>query len=135
MSICVSKEAYTRIYTTAINDQRPNELMMTFIVNMREFSWYDDKMIKNEMKMWRRLAKENKIIIRRCNNKTYTEKSNGRTYYTFVVQSGDDDNVPPCLTALFIYGMTVSGVSYVFTSEINRDIVLNYVMKGIEVDE
>ena len=125
--------SFLRQYKSAINDIRPNEYMMTYITRFGRFSSFDKDMVNNQMMMWRRLAKDNQIVILKCNNQSYKEESNGKTYYTFVVQSRDDDAEDPmCKTAFAIQDTIVNGFTYIFTSEINRDRVLDYVMKNIE---
>lgn len=81
-----------------------------------------------QMKLWRKLAKEDKIRIMKKNCKSCTIKD--RTYYMFVVQD-KDLSYGQCPAALLLASELVDGQPYFFLNERNRDVIQEYVMKGL----
>jgi hypothetical protein len=110
-----------------------NEIMMCYIVARNCFSFYNKTNSLDQMKSWRKLAKDGKIKIAEYNNKT--KKINGVEHYTLVVQEYADGEFSEanCLDpmGMFILGEMVSGYVYLFKSKENRDKTFEYVMKGV----
>jgi hypothetical protein len=95
--------------------------------------------IKQQMTLWRKLAKEGHIAMNDYNNKVVTVE--GVKYYTLVVQGYKKGRINPedgfncwCAGAM-AHGTMVDGAQYYFKSEANRDAVYAYVMKGIEIKD
>lgn len=132
MSI-VNKEDFTNHFDYSLRQQLRGDVAMSYIYSVKEFSWFDNNTIKQQMKQWRKLAKEGNLIMRKCNNRNFDY--NGREYYLLEVQGKETEEDPTCLIGLFIAGMLVNGYGYVFLNEDNRDKVFEYVMKGIVIDE
>ena len=127
----ITKEEFIREFDYSLRQQMRGDVAMTFIFRIEQFSWFDNNTMKTQMKMWRKLAKEGKIIMRTCNNKNFNYK--GKEYYLLEVQKIEED--PTCLIGLFIAKLLVNGCGYVFLTESSRDKVVEYVMKGIVVTE
>ena len=127
----VNKEKFTNHFDLSLRQQLKGDVALSYIYNVKEFSWFDKNTMKEQMKQWRKLAKQGKLIMRKCNNKNFEYE--GKEYYLLEVQGIQDD--PICLIGLFIAGLMVNGFGYVFLNEENRDRVYEYVMKGIVVDD
>ena len=123
----VNREAFTENFDYSLKQQLKGDVAISFHYGLKEFCWYDNNTMKEQMRQWRKLAKNGKLIMRRCNNKNF--EFNGKEYYLLEVQGSGGD--PPCLIGLFIAEMIVSGFGYVFLDETNRDKVYEYVMKDI----
>jgi hypothetical protein len=126
------KDGIENAFKTAYNAWRPNEVMMTFYCAEQAFSLYNKGQSQNQMKIWRKLAKDGKIKIMEYNNKT--KLINGVEHYIFVVQPYENEKMTDCnfdVTGLMILGEMVSGFVYLFKKKENRDVIYNYVMKNI----
>lgn len=131
------KEQMQRQYNHAVKDRRgKHELCLSWIAREKQFSWFDEAMLKEQMKIWRKLAKQGELKIMEYNNTSH--KVNGKTFYDFVVQpyhNGEMEDCPMCPYSLLINGIMVSGYTYTFTKQENRDAIYNYVMKDISQRE
>ena len=87
-----------------------------------------------QMKLWRKEAKKSKLVIRGCNNKQRTLED-GMTWYFLVVQPEGLEDVGMDSLGLMLLGEMVSGFVYAFTRKANRDMVYEYVMRGIDEEK
>jgi hypothetical protein len=110
-----------------------NEIMMSYVVARKCFAFYNKTNSLDQMKSWRKYAKDGKIKIAEYNNKT--KIINGVEHYTLVVQEYDNGDFSDANSldpmGMFILGEMVSGYVYLFKSKENRDKTFEYVMKGV----
>jgi hypothetical protein len=126
MSSIIYTPQLQRQFEFAVKDkQGKDEVMMTYIRRANGFSWFDKATTTEQMKMWRKLAKQNAMKI----TETFETEKYGKMFYCFVLQSTDDnDTLCPlgmCLDCL------VEGYVYAFRKKENRDATMSYVMKNI----
>ena len=125
-------EQIENAFKTAYNSWLPNEVMMTFHYAVQAFNLYNKGQSQNQMKIWRKLAKDGKIKIMEYNNKT--KIINGVEHFIFVVQPYENEKMTDCNfdpMGLMVLGEMVSGFVYLFKKKENRDVIYNYVMKNI----
>jgi hypothetical protein len=110
--------------------KQKGEICVTFHRQEAGYAWYKKDGMNIEMKRWRKLAKDGKLKISKCNNQDFNY--NGEMYYTFLIQTynNNDCGLDPILSLVF--GYFVSGYGYIFKTKENRDSIYNYVMKDIE---
>lgn len=90
--------------------------------------WCDREPLNNEMRRWRKLKKKGDIVINKENNRTLERA--GKKWYVLVIQSPDENKMPNiCPFSVGAFNFLVSGYVYYFSSEKNRDMVYEYVMK------
>ena len=112
----------------AVNDkQGKDEIMMTFIRRADDFSWFDKATTTEQMKLWRKLAKQKQIQI----TETFESEQFGKILYCFVLQSTDEDADTLCPFGVCL-DCLVDGYVYAFRKKENRDATMSYVMKNIE---
>jgi len=109
--------------------KQKGEICVTFDRQEAGYGWYKKDGMNIAMKRWRKLAKDGKIKISKCNNQDFNY--NGEMYYTFLIQTNNNNEcVDPILSLVFEY--FVSGYGFIFKKKENRDNIYNYVMKDIE---
>lgn len=121
-----------REFQLTIQDKEPGEICLTYHKENKKFYWYDKSMMYENMKQWRKSAKEGIIKICKYNNKSFV--FDGVTYYTLIIQSYKNEKQQPnsaCDMMLSVFNHLVTGYGYCFKTETNRDDIYNYVMKGI----
>ena len=126
------KDRIENAFKTAYNAWRPNDIMMTFYCVEQAFSLYNKGKSQNQMKIWRKFAKDGKAKIMEYNNKTII--INDVEHYMFVVQPYENEKMTDCdfdPMGLMVLGELVSGFVYLFKKKENRDVIYNYVMKNI----
>ena len=119
-------------FQLSLQDQRQGEMCLTFYKAMNAFMWYDKLTLTENMKTWRKSAKNGSIKICKYNNQTYEYM--GKTYYTFVIQSYKNNNQQRnemCPMMLYGFNTMVDGYGYCFKTKENRDDIYKYVMKDI----
>ena len=129
--ITFSKDIGTQ-FQLSIQDQRQGEMCLTFYKAINCFMWYDKHTLTENMKTWRKSAKNGSIKICKYNNKTVEYM--GKIYYTFVIQSYKNNICQQdgwCPLMLCGFNTMVSGYGYCFRTQENRDTIYNYVMKDI----
>ena len=130
----INKETIINSFKPAYHSWKQDEIMMTYLVERSCFSLYNKTQTQNQMRMWRKLAKDGKIKIAEYNNKT--KIINGVEHYTFVVQLYDGDEFSKSNSfdplGLFILNEMVDGYTYLFKSKENRKNIYEYVMKDIQ---
>ena len=113
-----------------INDKRKDEICFTYIAHMNDYSYMNKAQMTDQMKMWRKLAKERAIVIQEENHRSPTIC--GKQFYTFVLQNADLDANPQNIDRVgFAFddgAFLVSGHIYCFRKQENRDSVYKYVM-------
>jgi hypothetical protein len=125
----VRREQFLEQFDYALEQQLRGDVATSFVYRVKEFCWYDNNTMREQMRQWRKLAKNGKLIMRKCNNKNFEYE--GKEYYLLEAQGSGED--PTCLIGLFVAGMIVNGFGYVFLNESSRDKVYEYVMKDIVV--
>ena len=117
--------------------KKRDETFFSYIRRVHDFMWGNNVELTEQMKMWRKLRKEDKLDMQEFNNKTKYIK--GKPWYILVVQTPsirrgvDDIGIDP-LGMGFDTPYLVSGYIYVFKHEKNRDATFNYVM-GIKPEK
>lgn len=120
-------------YDKATQQLGSTDLALSFFHAAKEFYVLNKAELEEQMRTWRKLAKEGTVKMRAYNNKTQTAR--GRTWHFLVVQSYHPNgemmecNVDPF--GLFVLGELVNGFVYAFTREANRNMVYEYVMKDV----
>jgi hypothetical protein len=113
---------------------RSNDLAVTFTARQKDFMLLNKEELNLQMKQWRELAKQGRLIIRECNNVKLNDDDNSK-WYVFVVQNTDEEKNNMDMFGMFILSVMVRGYVYAFKSKTNRDTIRDYVMKGITVVE
>jgi hypothetical protein len=100
------------------------DICFTFITRVMDFCVLNKKEMNEQMILWKELAKNGTINIHEENNMEY--EVNGKKLYTLVITPKNDCGYCPISLA---WGTMVSGYTYVFTKQENRDAVYKYVKK------
>jgi hypothetical protein len=66
----INRETIINSFKPAYHSWKQNEIMMSYYVDRSCFSLYNKTQTQQQMKLWRKLAKEGKIKIAEYNNKT-----------------------------------------------------------------
>ena len=121
------------LFEISLQDQRRGEVCLSFIKwkTKNNFSWFDKPTMNEEIKKWRKLAKQGKVKICKYNNMNFEYK--GKTYYTLVIQfyKNEKMNENWCVMLAGVFGIWLKGTGYCFRTQQNRDNIYNYVMKDI----
>jgi hypothetical protein len=129
MSTIISREQIQREMQWIINDKRKDEIGFTYIAHMNDYSYFDKALMTDQMKLWRKLAKEGTIVIQEYNHRSPTIC--GKQFYTFVLQNADLESNPLIDRVGFAFddgAFLVSGHIYCFRKQENRDSIYKYVM-------
>jgi hypothetical protein len=133
MAYHITREQMEKRFAYAMNDrQGEDELCISWIQNKKDFGWLNRQILNDQMKIWRKMAKEGILKIMEYNN-SETEQ-NGMKLYNFIVQPYKNEEMEDCgfcPYALLTLGIMVSGYTYSFMKKENRDAIYNYVMKNI----
>jgi len=133
MAFIVSREQMEACFKYSMKDRRgKEELCISWIKAEKGFGWLNRETLNEQMKIWRKMAKEGSLKIMEYNN-SETEQY-GRKLYNFIVQPYENEKMKDCEFcpyALMVLGIMVSGYTYSFTKKENRDAIYNYVMKDI----
>jgi len=81
------------------------------------------------MKLWRKDAKDGKLVIKKYNDNEHT--IHGRKFYSLTVQEANLEDGSIDSGALLGIGYAVTGCVYFFTNAQNRTRIREYVMKDI----
>ena len=118
-------------YCNMMRVMEKSDIAWTFHVQLNNFVRFNEKECQLEMKRWRKLAKENKLVIEKYNNKSATAFD--VEWHFLVIQPKDlNEDWGIDTGGFFILGELVSGHIYAFKSKDNRNKVEQYVMKGLE---
>ncbi len=113
--------------TVADRERRRGETFFFWHEEARQMQWGTNEELIVQMKVWRKAQKEQKIKLRACNNAT--KLINGQEWFILTVQDFVDQVANPCRLGLgFDTGYMVSGSTYVFKHQQNRDATYKYVM-------
>ena len=119
--------------------QNPKLMAVFWVARKRQLAFLlmrDQDIFKSEMKQWRKQAVQGVINIIPQNFKDTEYK--GRKFYGLCLQQHDPTTgelqSDPDPMSLFLFGYMISGICYYFTAKTNRDMVYEYVMKGIDPD-
>jgi hypothetical protein len=85
----------------------------------------DKEQMGIDMRMYRRVVREGRVQIMPENNVMRLDMDN-RNWYHLVLQSTSQPDSPSA--AALAFGRHVSGITYLFSSEDNRDKVYRYIM-------
>lgn len=94
----------------------------------RQLMWGNNEELIAQMKIWRKQHKDKEIKIMAYNN--VTKQIGGKDWYILTVQNYDESPANPCRLGLGFDGgaYLVSGCTYIFKHEHNRDATYKYVM-------
>lgn len=121
-----------------LSDKNKTDIGFTFHQASLGFVVYNKEEANELMLLWKGLAKQGKILMRECNNREYEVEitKNGtkmmKKIYTFVVQTTDEDAMSICPLSMGL-GTLVSGFTYGWTKQENRDAIYNYVKRYVEI--
>ena len=107
----------------------PRDTCIFFHKGLGCFNCFDNNELKPQMKIWRKLAKEGKAVMRKCNDGEHT--IHGRKFYSLTFQQADLEDSSIDSGALLGIGYAVTGCVYFFTNAQNRTRIREYVMKDI----
>ena len=107
-------------------DKKRKETFFFHHASLNQCCWGNNEEMRDQMKSWRRQKKEGTLEIKTGNNREFM--INGKMWYILVVQDVDEEinRIDPLG---FGVGFLVPGMVYWFSSEVNRDTVVSYVMK------
>jgi hypothetical protein len=125
-------EQSTKMLHFVINDMRDKETTFTYKKNDGRMCCLTNEDIKSEMKRWRQLKKQGKLVIQPCNS--YDIKIKGKDWFILTVQACKDNDIEdtgidPIGLAEEV-GVLVTGYLYFFNNKSNRDATQTYVMKN-----
>jgi len=105
-----------------------NETFFFWHDKARQVMWGNNEELIEQMKVWRKQHKNKQIKIMPYNN--ITKQINGTTWYILSVQNYYETPQNPCRLGLGFDGgaYLVSGSTYIFKHEHNRDATYKYVM-------
>ena len=63
-------------FQLSLKDQRQGEICLTFYKSNNTFMWYDKSIMTENMKLWRKSAKNGDIKICKYNNKSFESNDN-----------------------------------------------------------
>jgi hypothetical protein len=130
MTTHYTTEQSTKMLHFVINDMRQKETTFTYKKNEGRMCCLTNEDIKSEMKRWRQLQKQGKLVIQPCNS--YDIKIKGKDWFVLTVQACKDNDIEdtgmdPIGLAMDV-GILVTGYLYFFNNKSNRDATQKYVM-------
>jgi len=122
-------------FTTGVS-QRKDLMCLFWVGKLRRASYLykrDNSDFKKQMKLWRQQAVKGIIKIHDENCKDIEYK--GRKYYGFTLSIYEDGEITRCPDplSLMLFGYMCDGITYWMTAKTNRDMIVKYIMKDIEV--
>ena len=112
-------------FIEVIKASSPSDIAFAFLHKINRFSLYNNSDMQLVMQDWKESAKQGKITVLECNNKT--REINGKDFYILTITlQPNTEMVDPIGLAL---NFMVNGWVYVFRRKSNRDAVFNYVKK------
>ena len=127
----ISSEVVREQWDYALEDKQ-KDIAISWNVQQHSFMWLSVKDVKQQMKMWRKMAKKGELKICGYNNRDV--EYDGKTWYILVAQPYKDGDLENCNIdpmSMCIFSFMVSGYCYAFRTKENRDMTYNYVMKDI----
>jgi hypothetical protein len=118
-------------YNHMLGMKTSSDLGVYFHHQQKQFTLLNKAELNQQMKQWRQLAKDEKLIIRSQNNKSFTDE-NGKEWHILVIQPFDEDKMKNFMSdpfGMLVLGFMVTGYIYAFDNINNRDMIYNYVMK------
>ena len=132
-SMIISKDSVHNAYEVWKSTTKKTDSVMFCNMELYKetgfFSCMNNTEMKTQMRMWRKIAKKGGLTIRFINSKSKT-LDDGKTWHWLVVQPTGYYAIDPL--GAFVLGEMVNGFIYCFKSKENRDIVQEYVMKGLD---
>ena len=101
-----------------------DDIAFTFHQGLGQFNVYNKEEMKEQMILWKKLAKEGKINVYDYNN--FESEVVGTKFYSLTITSNVENLCPlgMCL------GFMVSGHTYAYTSKQNRDTIFDFIKKN-----
>ena len=135
----ISTQEVTKFVHSAIDDKRPDEVVMFFHRKANDMGYYTKKQLDGEAERWRDLQREGKVELLECNNNDEVFIK-GKHFYIFVVQhKGIEVGLDKTGMSWDDRTFLVDGFIYYFEDKFKRDTVYKYVMdikdKPISLDE
>jgi hypothetical protein len=123
-------------FKQGISEMTSTDVCITYNARVRNYTLLNANEMKAQMIVWKTL--KHALTIYEVNNKTLTFE--GKTFYTMVLlptscdieEDGADVNF--CRLGMAL-GMLVSGYTYAFVVESNRDAVFKYLSKHIIIKQ
>ena len=132
MSRVIHTRDVKKQWNIALKDKQ-TDICICWNHSHRCFSWLSAADMQQQMKMWRKQAKQDTMKICAYNNRDVDV--DGKMWYIMIVQPYKDGDLDDCNldpAAMSIFGIMVDGYCYAFEHKENRDKTYKYVMKGIE---
>lgn len=130
---CFTRSDIKEKYDYALKMKTSSDLCLFFHHNQKDFGVLDKQELEQQMRYWRKEAKAKNLQIREHNNQT--KIVDGKEWHILVIQPYDDAKLQdynPCLFGMLVLNFGVSGYIYAFDSKNNRDMIYQYVMKGLK---
>ena len=132
MNKIVKKENVRKELIWVLNNKTKSDIVIFINREYDKMMYLNKEELSQEMKNWRKLRKDNIICIDLDNNlKVFVEE---KPYYILtlsIVADNEDNNVGCDNLSMFgfdTHSILVTGYTYLFTRENNRDMVYKYVM-------
>lgn len=100
------------------------DIAFTFHQGLGQFNVYNKEEMKEQMILWKKLAKEGKIHVLECNN--FECEVAGTNLYSLVISSNVENLCPLGMCLEFM----VSGHTYAYTSKQNRNTIFDFIKKN-----
>lgn len=124
-----------RKYLGMLQTKETSDICWFFYHEKKGINVFNKEELQEQMKEWRKLALDGKIVIMNYNNKKQTT-FDGKEWYILVVQPKDEDsNCPFDPIGSMLLGYVVCGYIYCFKTKKNRDDVAKYVMRKLDAGE
>jgi hypothetical protein len=120
----VHMDEMTKQLRLFIGGKVKSDIGITYHVGLGAMNVFNEQEMQEQMKLWKTQAKDGKLQVRECNNKTF--EYGGKKFHVIVIQP---TNMASCCPLAMSLGMMVSGWTYAYTKESNRDAVYQYVKK------
>lgn len=141
MKIVVSRYKLSPILSHMVGDRQKfrNEVYWYYHQNSNGLCWGSKDELNEQIKLWKMLRKEGKLILMKDNVKTV--KVQGKTYYTFTVTPTSNGEPIDCnIDPIGAFGLDdesfmVYGFMYFFVAKHNRDVCFNWIMDTKETFE
>jgi len=133
MPLFFSRSDINDKYNYAMKMKESSDLCLFFHHDNKDFGVLNKQELEQQMRYWKKEAKAKKLQIREHNNQT--KIVDGKEWHILVIQPYNDDKLSdynPCLFGALVLNFMVQGYIYAFDNKNNRDMIYEYVMKGLK---
>ena len=130
----IHRNDIARNYLGMVQEKEKTDICWGYNQNVSRICVFDEEELHQQMKVWRTMALEGKIIIMNYNNmkrKTF----DGKEWYILVVQPKELEDAPLDPVGTMLLGFMVSGYIYCFKNKKNRNDVAKWVMRKLDRGE